>query len=69
MFVKHKFFVPAPKKRAQKVNPPDCGLKKFMYNERDLPVELHGSRVVDSEELVDTGHLGYVVGLSFLFFL
>ena len=38
-----------------------------MYNERDLPVELHGSCVVDSEELVYTSHLGYVVGLAFLF--
>ena len=40
-----------------------------MYNKSDLPVELHSSCVVDSEELVNTGHLGHVIGLSFLFFL
>ena len=32
-----------------------------MYNRSDLSVELHGSCIVDPEELVNTGHFGYEV--------
>ena len=69
MFVKPKFCVVVRKKGRTKLTHQIAGFKNSLYNHSDLSVELHGSCVIDSEELVYTGHLGYVVGLSFLFFL
>ena len=50
MFVEPKFCVAIPKK-ARKVNPPDCRLKKFVYSERDLPVALHA--IITKNEMGD----------------
>ena len=68
MFVKPKFCVVVRKKGRTKLTHQIAGFKNSLYNHSDLSVELYSSCIIDSEELVNTGHLGYVVGLSFLFF-
>ena len=42
---------------------------KVCDNSKGLSIQLHGTGIENPEELVDTSHLGHVMGLAFLLFL